>query len=682
MRTWPRRPKAPAVTEIARESISASVPMSPERNSSSTSLASSRSVRSPSIGLIKKGAISTRSLPADATTTRVNISSARSASVPKMPKVPAKLISNNPSHDSEFEANDHKPESVVESQPEAQAKEPEDNKEGDKEASEETADASTRRPVEEVAQKTSQQQIYGWSSWLWGYIGDGQSKSEDKEPEDKPQTDTTEAPEIQPHAELATAQTEPKAEQEEACKEAHKGESALATKTTETSVAPRRSWLQLLTGSGNMPSENKPSGASTAPQETQEPCDHIDQPTESPETVDTRGTGKENEEYHTQEVQKPTSGWIFWSKERPGQNSVKNVDYQRQEAIVSETPKQEETPPVNVTRANQETPADIVKKKKKAVAQGPSTGSTQNDAQEPRLSSDISKQPPPSITGKTQRAPNQVLPSLRSTFHAQEKSGFLQQLNRWLYTNRGSAPKHVSLTKEAPRITKALAIGVHGYFPAPLLRTVLGQPTGTSVRFSTQAAKAIAYWADLHGFRCEVEKIALEGEGHIEERVDLLWKLLLNWIDHIKTADFILIACHSQGVPVATMLVSKLIESGYVNSARIGVCAMAGVNLGPFPDFRSRWISGSAGELFDFSDPKSKVSQDLQTALRTALDFGVRITYVGSIDDQLVSLEVRIIYAFIDQQLITDHFLVLCFCNYFPPLYIPRRLRGWQSSCS
>ena len=169
---------------------------------------------------------------------------------------------------------------------------------------------------------------------------------------------------------------------------------------------------------------------------------------------------------------------------------------------------------------------------------------------------------------------------------------------------------------------------------------LLGQPTGTSLRFANGAANAIQTWTTRQGFSCDVEKIALEGEGKIAERVDILWNLLLNWMEDIRKADFLMIACHSQGVPVAIMLISKLIAFGCVSGARIGICAMAGVNLGPFGDYKSRWISGSAGELFDFSDADSQVSQDYRVALSNVLSFGVKIVYAGSIDDQLVSLEV------------------------------------------
>jgi hypothetical protein len=171
--------------------------------------------------------------------------------------------------------------------------------------------------------------------------------------------------------------------------------------------------------------------------------------------------------------------------------------------------------------------------------------------------------------------PNLLLPSVKSTYSLMENPSILQQLARLLLHAQQKPVKHVFLAKEPPKIKKALAIGIHGLFPAALLRTVIGQPTGTSIKFANYAAAAIRRWGDQHGcVDCEIEKVALEGEGRIAERVDNLWKLLLNWIDHIRKADFIMIACHSQGVPVALMLVAKLVEFGVVSTTRIAVCAM------------------------------------------------------------------------------------------------------------
>ncbi|KAI4192520.1 MAG: hypothetical protein LQ346_004262 [Caloplaca aetnensis] len=234
---------------------------------------------------------------------------------------------------------------------------------------------------------------------------------------------------------------------------------------------------------------------------------------------------------------------------------------------------------------------------------------------------------------------NLLLPSITGTYCSAPRLSLLQSLSRWWQDDGSSKTDRIQLLQNPPRIKRALAIGIHGYFPAPLIRSVLGQPTGTSVRFADGAANAIRTWVSAHGYQCEIEKVALEGEGKILERVDLLWKLLLNWIDNIRRADFVMVACHSQGVPVAIMLIAKLIEFGCIHDARIGVCAMAGVNLGPFIEFKSRWIGGSAGELFEFSQPDSQVSKNYEAALTTTLKFGTRIAYIGSIDDQLVSLE-------------------------------------------
>ena len=236
---------------------------------------------------------------------------------------------------------------------------------------------------------------------------------------------------------------------------------------------------------------------------------------------------------------------------------------------------------------------------------------------------------------------NMAVPLIHDTYSPTETESLLSHLTRMFLPGKYSDPRHTSLVQHPPRIKRALAIGVHGFFPAQLVRTFIGRPTGTSFKFASTAADAIKDWTAKRGYECEVEAIALEGEGKIGERVDLLWKLMLNWIEKIRKADFVLVACHSQGVPVAMMLVAKLIEFGCLHLARVGVCAMAGINLGPFPDYKSRLFSGSsAGELFEFSDSKSGVSKRYEDALRIAVKHRVRVVFIGSIDDQLVPLEV------------------------------------------
>lgn len=249
----------------------------------------------------------------------------------------------------------------------------------------------------------------------------------------------------------------------------------------------------------------------------------------------------------------------------------------------------------------------------------------------------------PTTSTKTS-TPNLLLPSFRGTYRMKDNPSIMRQIAALLLRTQQKAPKHVSLVKNPPKIKKAVAIGVHGLFPATYLRPMIGHPTGTSIKFAQHAADAIRRWANSHG--CEdddlmIEKAALEGEGKIEERVSNLWNLLQNWMDHIRGADFILFATHSQGVPVSIMLIERLIEAGAIDRAKVGVCAMAGVSLGPFPQFKGGigMFMGSAAELWQFKDPDSDVSKRYAAAVKRVLTHGVRITYIGSIDDQLVPLD-------------------------------------------
>lgn len=252
-----------------------------------------------------------------------------------------------------------------------------------------------------------------------------------------------------------------------------------------------------------------------------------------------------------------------------------------------------------------------------------------------------SKKAASEIESTVKEPPNVLLPSFSSTYQMKENPSILRQITNLVLRTSQQPPNHVFRVKDTPKIHKAIAIGVHGFFPASYLRPMIGQPTGTSLRFASLCAEAIRRWTDDHGSpNCEIEKVALEGEGRINDRVANLWKLLLNWIEQIRQADLVIIACHSQGVPVSIMLLEKLIDLGVLTDTRIGVCAMAGVALGPFPDYKSSILMGSAAELWEFGDPHSANSKRFEACLKRVVDYGARVTFVGSIDDQLVPMEV------------------------------------------
>jgi hypothetical protein len=194
-------------------------------------------------------------------------------------------------------------------------------------------------------------------------------------------------------------------------------------------------------------------------------------------------------------------------------------------------------------------------------------------------------------------------------------------------------------------------VGVHGFFPTRMIRTILGEPTGTSIKFSNEAADAIARWANEKGYdNISIEKIALEGEGKVSDRVESLYKLLCNWLDSIKQADFIFMAAHSQGTPVAIQLLARLITDGHVNKNKhkLGLLAMAGISLGPMPGLDQKYFmrayssieNESLMELFEFQNVNSVQSQRYLDALKLVIEQyqNCKIVFIGSMNDQLVPL--------------------------------------------
>jgi hypothetical protein len=370
-----------------------------------------------------------------------------------------------------------------------------------------------------------------------------------------------------------------------------------------------------------------------------------------------------------------SSGWAFWYREKPKTDNKTDEGAHKHvgEVAVSDTPSQSRPEPAQFNEQEQpnsdapnEPPPPAAeepiakssfrslrgrRKAKSTPKETPnSTPSSSKTITPPKTPPAPSPTRPESVpaaqpvssksaTNAKIEPPNIILPEFQHTYRMVQQPSFWKQIRHYFLGEEPAMP-HLHINPAPPRLKKVVAIGVHGYFPAPIFQKVIGQPKGTSIRFANAAAAAINDWCEARGYTPEIEQIALEGEGFIAERVKTLWKLLLNWIEHIKAADFILVACHSQGVPVAIMLVAKLIQFGCVNAARIGVCAMAGVNMGPFIEYKTKYLGATAAELFEFSNPKSLVSQMYLASLDEILRFGVRITYVGSIDDQLVSLEV------------------------------------------
>lgn len=389
---------------------------------------------------------------------------------------------------------------------------------------------------------------------------------------------------------------------------------------------------------------------------------------EAPKDVDETATAQKDNKVDPDDRPK-SSGWAFWSSDRSKEPAPTPGGTQKQigELAVADTPSQShpEAAQFNEQRDSQtsksrSTRAGSLLKTKRGRAEElavPSDSSATTPSASPAPSTPVnetapnlgSDAPKPVQRGKAaQLRPNLILPSFTSTYPLAPNPSYIQQVTQYItetlrITGGQSAPQHVYRSPTKPKIRKAISLGVHGFFPAALIQKVLGQPTGTSIRFANYGAAAIKAWCQENQPEIkdiEIEKVALEGEGFVADRITTLWKLMLNWLPKLRSADFILVACHSQGVPVAISLMAKLIQLGCLSPhAKIGVSAMAGINLGPFLEYKSRLWGGSALELFDFCDSASAVSKAYAESLDVCLRHGVRITYVGSLDDQLVSLE-------------------------------------------
>ena len=628
--TWAPGSKAIPVTQVAKESITAAA------GAASEIVASARAHTPPlpttplkSSPAIQRLGSSSRSLPLAATTTKLNIISG----------------SLGPMYADSKQGDDKKRNTITfEEEKDESGKEPATKavlagKGCPKDASDVDGASSTASEGKRTEGPNSTDEPAGWLAWfskaeqakrLPTSIPDNESKPMVNGEQTKRRPQTTIVG-IKKPEEVTSAQRRNSVPKASAAIDAVQDEP--------------KSWLNLW---GNVSTQPKPGAISTTAGTPETANGELESPTQdNKKAIQGNGNSTSSKLQLNSDLgeQAKSSGWAFWSRDMGNKTS----DDDTGELALAGSPSQTR-PEKDTLDDSKGVPNKVGKQQRPQSSEiADNIGKLEKDQSETKKTEtlDVSTASTKDKSKKDNTSklkldpPNLLLPSFKGTYASASRPGLIQQMSNWLpFTSSFNQSKHLNLVTTPPRVKKALVIGVHGFFPAPLVRSFLGQPTGTSIRFANSAASAIQKWTQAQGYSCEVEKVALEGEGKIADRIDILWKLMLNWIDKISKADFVFVACHSQGCPVALMLVAKLIAFGCVSSARVGVCAMAGINLGPFIDYKSRWIGGTALELFEFARQDSKVSKEYETALDTALRFGVKIVYVGSIDDQLVSLEV------------------------------------------
>ena len=93
--------------------------------------------------------------------------------------------------------------------------------------------------------------------------------------------------------------------------------------------------------------------------------------------------------------------------------------------------------------------------------------------------------------------------------------------------------RYAKVQNKKQKIKKVVIIGVHSFLPIKMVKTLIGQSTGSSVNIVEEATKAMESWLHENGtsnLDYEIQTIALDGEGVIKDRVDKLFRLFDNWI--------------------------------------------------------------------------------------------------------------------------------------------------------
>lgn len=206
------------------------------------------------------------------------------------------------------------------------------------------------------------------------------------------------------------------------------------------------------------------------------------------------------------------------------------------------------------------------------------------------------------------------------------------------------------------KIKKILIIGVHGFFPTRMIRPLIGAPKGTSLKFANEAEKAIIRYCVDNGLlnskdtsSMSIQKIALEKEGKIFDRVAFFLEILTKWEKELNEADFVFIAAHSQGCVVSIILLAQLIKRGILKNPinkRVSILGMAGVNNGPFYGIdKSLFMKAYSAiehdsllELFELNKFGSPQSVAYKQSMQILVNANVKICFIGSINDLLVPL--------------------------------------------
>ncbi|RCK65193.1 hypothetical protein Cantr_00507 [Candida viswanathii] len=204
-------------------------------------------------------------------------------------------------------------------------------------------------------------------------------------------------------------------------------------------------------------------------------------------------------------------------------------------------------------------------------------------------------------------------------------------------------------SKRAKKVRRITIIGVHSFLPNKMVRALIGTNTGNANKFVNKASKAVVGWLkennpEFNINDYEIETLAIEGEGKVNDRIEKSMKLLRNnWLDVLENSDFIFMASYGTSCNLAVNLFAQmLIEFEPLQKIKyLGLLCMNGNLNGPAIGIDSKLVVRAftsseneiIKELFELSNKNSKLSNQLNESMKVLIENNVKITLTGNAND-------------------------------------------------
>ncbi|EMG47900.1 hypothetical protein G210_1627 [Candida maltosa Xu316] len=222
-----------------------------------------------------------------------------------------------------------------------------------------------------------------------------------------------------------------------------------------------------------------------------------------------------------------------------------------------------------------------------------------------------------------------------------------------LYKN---TPKNI-LKKKNKQIKRITIIGVHSFLPNKMVRALIGQNTGNSIRFVNKASKSVINWLRENNpdFALEdytIDSLSIEGQGKMQDRIEKSMILIKNWMHLLESSDFIYMVSFGTSCTFAMNFLARLLTdyphiSKNTKKKKIGVLCMNGNFGGPIIGLDSKLVVRAftsleneiIKELFEYSKWNSKLSLQLNESIKRLIeDHNVKMTFTGHVNDCFIPL--------------------------------------------